>query len=87
VAKVLDRLGRPVDARSLEGEAQERAFLDRADRTLLLIDLQLEMGLKKAPDTGFDAVPGPLAFDDNEKIVALACEPVSASFQFLVQII
>jgi hypothetical protein len=87
VAKVLKRFGRPIDARPLEGEAQEHTLTGRANRPLPLIDLQLEMGLKKARDTGCDAVPGPLAFDDKEAVVTGAREPVSASVQFRIQVI
>ena len=58
MTEVLDRFGRPVDARPLEGKAQERAVLDRADRTLLLIELQGKLGAEKPRDAGFDAFAG-----------------------------
>jgi hypothetical protein len=74
VAEVLERLGGPVDARAVEGKAQKHALLGGADRTLGLINLQLEVLLEKASETGFDALARPLAFDDDEKVVTVAGE-------------
>lgn len=77
----------PVDARALEGKPQEHTLLGWPDRTLALIDLQLEVVLEKPSQTGFDAFACALAFNDDEEVVAIAREPVSASFQFLVQVV
>ena len=68
VAKVLERFRGPVNARPLEGKAQEPAFIGGAHRTLALIDLQLQVLLEKASDTGFEVLARPLAFDDDEKV-------------------
>ena len=87
MAKVLERLGGPIDARAVERKAQERAFVGEADCTLALIDLQLEVVLEKASDTGFDPVARSAAFDDEEKVVALPSESVTAPFQFLIQVV
>jgi len=84
VTEVLDRRGRPVDARSLEGEAQERAVLGRANPALLLLAFQVEMGPKKPRDTGFDAFACSLTFDDDQEVLPGAGEARAASFQFLV---
>jgi hypothetical protein len=43
--------------------------------------------LEKASQTGFDPVACPAAFDDDEKVVAIAREPVPASCQFLIQVV
>ena len=87
VAKVLEGLVGLIDARALEGKAQKHALIGRADRTLGLIDLQLEVVLEKPRQTGFDPVARSLAFDDEEKGVALAREPVPASFPFLLPVV
>ena len=87
VAKVLEGLVGPVDARAVEGKAQEHALFGRTDRTLALIDLQLQVVLEKPSQTGFDAFARALAFDDDEEVVAIASELVSASFQFLIQVV
>jgi hypothetical protein len=71
----------------VEREAQEPALVGGSDRTLGLIDLQLQVLLEKASKTGFDALPGPLAFDDDEEVVTVAGEVVAASFQFLIQVV
>ena len=54
---------------------------------LALINLQLEVVLEKPSQTGFHPFACSLAFDDDEKVVAVAREPVSAPFQFLIQVI
>src|SRR5713101_7957792 len=87
VTKVLEGLGGPIDARALEGKPYERALLGWSHRTLGLIDLQLEVLLEKASQTGFNAFARPLAFDDDEKVVAIASESVTAPFQFLIQVV
>jgi hypothetical protein len=42
---------------------------------------------EQASQTGFNAVARPLAFDDDEKVVARASEAVTAPFQFLIQVV
>jgi hypothetical protein len=54
---------------------------------LALINLQLEVVLEEPSQTGFHTFACSLAFDDDEKVVAVAREPVSAPFQFLIQVI
>src|SRR5713101_7931149 len=87
VAKVLEGLLGPIEARALEGKPQEHTLIGWPDRTLALIDLQLEVVLEKPSETGFDPVARSLAFDDDEQVVAIPREPVPASFQFLIQVV
>ena len=68
MTKVVERLRGPIDACAVEGKAQKHARLGGANRTLGLIDLQLEVLLEKASQTGFDTVACPAAFDDDEKV-------------------
>jgi hypothetical protein len=70
-----------------EGKAQEHTLSGWPDRTLALINLQLEVVLEKSSQTGFHTFACPLAFDDDEKVVAVAREPVSAPVQFLIPVI
>jgi hypothetical protein len=87
VAEVLERLGRPLAARALEGEAQEPAFIGGSHRTLSLIDLQLEALPEEPRQTGFDALARPLAVDPDKEVGTVAGEVVAASFQFCVQVV
>ena len=70
-----------------DSEAQERAVVDRTHATLGLVTLQFQVLLEKTRNTGFEAVPGPMAFDDDEEAVAVPGKPVTASFQFLIQVV
>jgi hypothetical protein len=87
VAKVLEGLLGPIDARAVEGKAQERARIGWSYCTLALIDLQLEMLPEKPSETGFDALARPLAVDHDEEVVTVAGEAVAAPFQFLIQVV
>ena len=87
MAKVQDSLLRPLAARAVEGNPQEHTFLGRTDRTLALLNLQLQVVLEKPSQTSFDAFTGARACDDEEKVGALASEPGPASFQFLIQVV
>lgn len=71
VTKVLEGLGGPIDTRALKGKAQEHTLLGGADRTLTMVDLQLEVVLKKPSQDGFHALTCALAVDDDEKVVAI----------------
>jgi len=87
VAKVLEGFGGPIDARALKGETQDATLIGRADRTLALINLQLEMVLEKPSQAGFEAVACALTLDDEQKVITVAGEVMAAPFQFLVQVV
>jgi hypothetical protein len=83
----LNHLFGPVDARAVEGKAQERACSGWSHRTLALIDLQLQVMPEAPSQAGFDARARSLAVDDDEEVVPVAGEAVAASFQFLIQVV
>ena len=71
----------------MDSKAPERARLGWPYRTLGLLDLQLELGLEKASQTGFDARARPLAVDPEEEVITVPGEVVTAPFQFLIQVV
>jgi hypothetical protein len=58
----------------VEGKAQKHALIGGADRTLGLIDLQLEVLLEKASETGFDALACSSAFNHDQEVITVAGE-------------
>ena len=68
VTKLLKGFGGPIDARAVEGKAQERALIGWSYCTLGLSDLQLEVLLEKPSQPGFDAPACPLAVDYDEEV-------------------
>lgn len=85
VAKVWEGRGGPREARAVESKAQDRALMGDSHRARGLVALQLQGPLEEPSPTGFAAVPGPPAGDDDQKVVTLPGKPRAASFQFLIQ--
>ncbi len=67
MAEIVESLVGPVEARALEGKAQERALISCPPRALGLVDLQLQVPLEELTQIGFEAVTRPPAVDDDGK--------------------
>ncbi|ADE16062.1 Transcriptional regulator containing an amidase domain and an AraC-type DNA-binding HTH domain-like protein [Nitrosococcus halophilus Nc 4] len=70
-----------------ENKAQKLPFLRDINRTLRLIDLELQPSRNEAPKAIHHPLPGPLAFDIDITVIAVTHEVVPAPFQLLIQLI
>jgi hypothetical protein len=87
VAEVIEGVVGPTQLRSPEGEAEEHHVVRTTDPALGLVDREPEALGQVPRDTGLDAITGTLAAHEDQKIVSLAHEPMSASFQLTVEVV
>ena len=81
------RLVAPAYLRAAQGESEETAVTHRRHLALGRIDLEFEAGLQVTREIVHHALPGPLAFDQNDPIVRVAGKAMAPPFQFLVELV
>ncbi|MFN0303427.1 MAG: hypothetical protein ACKVQU_24060 [Burkholderiales bacterium] len=72
---------RPTQLAPSEGKAEEHAFVDRSDSTLGFIDRQVKPPIEVRGQIGLDALARAQALHENQQIVGVSREAMSASLQ------
>ena len=87
VLEVCQRLVAPAYLRAAQGESEETAVTHRRHLAPGRIDLEFEAGLQVTREILHHALPGPLAFDQNDPIVRIAGKAMAPPFEFLVELV
>ena len=77
----------PADAAPTEGEAEEGGLIGWRHPALFLVDPELESTLEKALNASHHPLPGPLTFHQDDEVVGVPGEMMTAALELFVQII
>src|SRR4030042_6398324 len=70
-----------------ERETKKRTVLSTGHFAFVPVHLNLEFSLKETADTCHHAMSGTFRLDQNDQIICVACEPMTALFQLLIEVI
>ena len=85
--KVVESLIGPTPRAPSESQAEEDHVMGATDLALLLVDDELELRRQVPRDARLDLATCRLAAHEDQEIVGVASEPMSAPFEFSVEVV